>query len=164
VKLLFRQRFFSWFSTYDIYDEKERVVYTVKGQLSWGHAFAVLDASGSEVARLKEKIFAWKPTYKLTVAGAPFGTLQREFTFFKPRYTVAERGWTVQGNFSQWSYTVSDARGNVIASMNKQLWKWTDAYVIDVKNPADALTVLMIAAAIDADKQRAAVTVGFAID
>ena len=36
MKLLFRQRAFSWFDSYDIYDENENTVYVVKGQLSWG--------------------------------------------------------------------------------------------------------------------------------
>ena len=34
MKLLFRQRFFSWFDSYDIYDEDGNTVYVVKGQLS----------------------------------------------------------------------------------------------------------------------------------
>ena len=38
MKLLFRQRAFSWFDSYDIYDENENTVYVVKGQLSWGTA------------------------------------------------------------------------------------------------------------------------------
>ena len=32
MKLLFRQRFFSWFDSYDIYDEDGNTVYVVKGQ------------------------------------------------------------------------------------------------------------------------------------
>lgn len=36
MKLLFKQRMFSWFDSYDIYDENENTVYVVKGQLSWG--------------------------------------------------------------------------------------------------------------------------------
>ena len=31
VKLLFKQRLFSWFDSYDIYDETEQTVYVVKG-------------------------------------------------------------------------------------------------------------------------------------
>ena len=31
MKLLFRQRAFSWFDSYDIYDENENTVYVVKG-------------------------------------------------------------------------------------------------------------------------------------
>ena len=34
MKLLFKQRFFSWFDSYDIYNQAGDVVYTVKGQLS----------------------------------------------------------------------------------------------------------------------------------
>lgn len=34
MKLLFRQRIFSWLDSYDIFDENGETVYTVKGQLS----------------------------------------------------------------------------------------------------------------------------------
>ena len=37
MKLYFKQRFFSWFDSYDIYDETGSPVYIVKGQLAWGH-------------------------------------------------------------------------------------------------------------------------------
>ena len=47
MKLLFRQRFFSWFDSYDIPDEHENTVYTVKGQLSWGHCLKIYDVGGS---------------------------------------------------------------------------------------------------------------------
>ena len=41
VKLLFKQRLFSWFDSYDIYDETEQTVYVVKGQLAWGHCLKI---------------------------------------------------------------------------------------------------------------------------
>ena len=41
MKLLFKQRFFSWFDSYDIYNEFGEVCYSVKGQLSWGHCFKI---------------------------------------------------------------------------------------------------------------------------
>ena len=50
MKLLFRQRFFSWFDSYDIYDEDGNTVYVVKGQLSWGHCLKIFDASGQELS------------------------------------------------------------------------------------------------------------------
>ena len=34
----------------------------------------------------------------------------------------------------------------------KELFHWTDTYVIDVVNPADALQALMLVLAIDAEK------------
>ncbi|MDY3039207.1 MAG: hypothetical protein SOR88_03795 [Roseburia inulinivorans] len=44
MKLLFKQRLFSWFDSYDIYDEAGNTVYVVKGQFSWGHKHAIYDA------------------------------------------------------------------------------------------------------------------------
>lgn len=34
MQLLFKQRMFSWFDSYDIYNEAGEVVYVVKGQLA----------------------------------------------------------------------------------------------------------------------------------
>ena len=52
MKLLFKQRLFSWFDSYDIYDiydEAGNTVYVVKGQLSWRHKLVIYDAYGNEV-------------------------------------------------------------------------------------------------------------------
>lgn len=56
VKLLFKQRLFSWFDSYDIYDEKEQTVYVVKGQLAWGHCLKIFNVYGEEVGTVKEKV------------------------------------------------------------------------------------------------------------
>ena len=49
MRLLFRQRMFSWFDSYDIYDENGNTVYVVKGQLSWGHLLNIYDASAKNL-------------------------------------------------------------------------------------------------------------------
>ena len=51
MRLLFRQRFFSWFDSYDIYDERENPVYTVKGQLSWGHCLKIFNRDDRSLMR-----------------------------------------------------------------------------------------------------------------
>lgn len=57
MKLLIKQRVFSWSDTYDIYDENENPKYFVKGEiLSLGHRLHVYDAAGNEVGLIKEKI------------------------------------------------------------------------------------------------------------
>ena len=50
MKLLFKQRFFSWFDSYDIYDEAGNVVFTVEGKLGWGHVLHILDRDGKHIA------------------------------------------------------------------------------------------------------------------
>lgn len=39
-----------------------------------------------------------------------------------------------------------------MAEVSKQLFKWTDTYVIDIQNPQDALGALLLVLAIDAEK------------
>ncbi len=43
MKLLFKQRIFSWLDSYDIYNEQGEKVYTVKGELAWGHCLKIMD-------------------------------------------------------------------------------------------------------------------------
>ena len=47
MKLWFKQRFFSWFDSYDIYYEDGSTAFTVEGKLSWGHRLHILDARES---------------------------------------------------------------------------------------------------------------------
>ena len=53
MRLLFQQRLFSWFDSYDVYDQEGNTVYTVKGQLSWGHRLQIYDARGSTWGRYR---------------------------------------------------------------------------------------------------------------
>ena len=46
MRLLFKQRFFSWFDSYDIYDEDGYTVFTVEGKLACVHCLHILNASG----------------------------------------------------------------------------------------------------------------------
>lgn len=52
----------------------------------------------------------------------------------------------------EWDYTVYGAGGSVVAAVSKEIFNWTDTYVIDVANPSDALCALMLVLAIDAEK------------
>lgn len=58
----------------------------------------------------------------------------------------------MEGSFLEWDYYVLGSSGQAIASVSKELLHWTDTYVIDVAEPEDALSVLMLVLAIDAEK------------
>ena len=73
------------------------------------------------------------------------------FTFFRPKFTLDMNGWSVDGDWLEWDYEVSEG-GRHVASVSKQIWNWTDTYVIDVYDPQDALAALMLVLAIDAEK------------
>ena len=152
MKLLFKQRFFSWLDSYDIYDEAGNTVFTVEGQLAWGHCLHVLDAQGNHVGTLKEVVFSFLPRFEVYIGDRLAGTIKKEFTFFKPRFVVDVNGWQIEGSFMEWDYSILDAQGGEVARISKELFHWTDTYVLDVADPDDALGVLLVALAIDAEK------------
>lgn len=152
MKLLFKQRFFSWFDSYDIYDEAGNTVYTVEGQLAWGHCLKIFDACKNEIGMIQEKIFTWLPKFEIYMAGNHVGCISKEFAFFKPVFNIDFNGWHVEGDFWEWDYRILDFAGECRATVTKELFKWTDTYVIDVNAPEDALAALMLVLAIDAEK------------
>ena len=152
MKLLFRQRFFSWLDSYDIYDEAGNTVFTVRGALSWGHLLRIYDGCGREIGCLKEKIFTFLPRFEMYAHGSYIGSIRKELSFFRPKFNIDCNGWRVDGNWFEWDYTVINALGMQIAAVSKAIWNFTDTYVIDVCDPADALAILMLVLAIDAEK------------
>ncbi len=152
MKLLFKQRFFSWFDSYDIYNEAGETLYTVKGQLAWGHCLKIFDTLGNEVGTVKERIFTWLPKFEMYLGDRYIGRINKEFSFFKPKFNIDCNGWRVEGDFFEWNYRILNVYGQAVATVSKELFNWTDTYVIDVRDPQDALYALMLVLAIDAEK------------
>ena len=172
MKLLFRQKLFSWFDSYDIYDEAGNIVYTVKGQLSLGnfsvirvggkqapggHCLNIYDISKKHVGTVLEKILTFLPKFEVYEYDQwnncqYIGCISKEFALFKPKYNIDFNGWHVEGSWTEWDYSIMGADGSTIAQISKELLHMTDTYVLDVVNPADALHVLMFVLAVDAEK------------
>ena len=151
MKLYFKQRFFSWFDSYDIYHEDGSVAYTVEGKLSWGHCLHILSPQGEHIATVQQWVLTFLPRFELYVGDRCVGEIRKEFTLFRPSFSLDFCGWTVDGSFMEWDYTIQDGPRQV-ASISKELFHWTDTYTIDVADPGDALYALMVVLAIDAEK------------
>ena len=134
MKLLFKQRLFSWFDSYDIYDEFGNTVYVVKGQLSWGHKLVIYDADGNEIGMVVQRVLTFLPKFEIYKKGTYIGCLSKEFSFLMPHYNIL------------------DQRGYSVAGVSKELFHMTDTYVIQVNEPEYALDALMFVLAIDAEK------------
>ena len=152
MKLLFKQRLFSWFDSYDIYDETGNTAFVVKGELAWGHLLRIHNSCGKEVGYIKEKVFTWLPKFEMYVDSHYVGCISKEFTFIRPRFNIDYNGWNIDGDWLEWDYNIRDCTGRYIACVSKEIWNWTDTYVLDVQDPQDALYVLMLVLAIDAEK------------
>ena len=149
MKLLFKQRFFSWFDSYDIYDESGATRYVVKGQLSWGHRLKIFDSFGQEVGLVQERVLTLLPKFELYVGEQYAGCVSKEFTLFKPKFHVDFNGWRVEGDFLGWDYDVYNGCSSII-HISKEPFRWGDTYTINFADPQDELEGLMLVIAIDA--------------
>ena len=152
MRLLFKQRFFSWFDSYDIYDDSGETVYTVEGKLSWGHCLHILNAAGEHIGTVQQRVLTFLPKFELYEYEQYIGQIVKEFSFFVPHFTIEGSDWEVDGQFMEWDYTIISASRGTVATISKELFNWTDTYVIDVADSADALRALMVVLAIDAEK------------
>ena len=116
---------------------------------------------GTEVTKVAFGVDASVRTVEAAVEAGEFdlyigeqcvGTIRKEFTFLRPSFTLDFNGWRVEGSFMEWDYAIVDAAGQHVASVSKELFHWTDTYVIDVAEEENALYALMVVLAIDAEK------------
>lgn len=152
MKLLFKQRFFSWFDSYDIYNESGRTEFVVKGKLGLKHKLEIYNSNDRYLGMVKEKVLTLLPSFQLYVGNNRIGQISKKFTLLKPVFTLDCNDWIVKGNWLQWDYEVLDSAGNRIMTASKKVLNWTDTYEIDVASQQDTLLSLMIVLAIDAAK------------
>ncbi len=152
MKLLIKQRVFSWSDTYDVYDESMQPVYFVQAEVfTLGHRIHIFDkATGVELASIRQKLMTFFPTFYLELGGVDMGSIQRQLSFLRPQYRLDLNGWTVTGDFLCWDYDVLDGFGRPVMHISKEPFRWGDTYVLDIAEPEDALLCLLIAVSIDA--------------
>lgn len=151
MRLLFKQRIFSWLDSYDIYDENNEVLYTVKGELSWGHKLSIYNHIGVKVGEVKEVVLSFLPCFVMYVNEIEIGIIKKKFSFFKPKFHLTCNDWTIDGDIWEWEYDVN-SHSNHIMHASKDVWNFSDTYVIDIEKEENALYCLMIVLAIDAAK------------
>ena len=149
MKLLIEQEILTWRDKFTVMDESGNDRYYVKGELfSWGKKLHVCDLSGREVAYIEQQLFTFLPRYAVYAGGTLIGEVVKEFSFFRPRYTVEGADWDVEGDFWAHDYTVY-RRGIPVVSIQKEWFTWGDCYTLDIRNPADEIQALALVLAID---------------
>lgn len=152
MKMHFKQRIFSWFDSYDIYDDEGNTLYVVKGQLAWGHCLKIFDGNGNEIGTVKERILTILPKFEVYMDGQYVGSISKRLTLFTPKFDIDYKNWRVEGDFFEWDYKIKNENNEIVATVSKELFHLTDTYTIDVENNNDALSALALVLAIDAEK------------
>ncbi len=151
MKLLFKQRVFSFLDKMDIFDENGNTVYFVQGKIALGKTLEVWDDGQNRVGLLKQKLMSLVPKFEIIIGEESFGEVVKKITFLKPVFTLESMNWRVEGSILEFDYSIMGPRG-VVATINKKLFNYSDTYEIDVAKDEDALLALMVVLAIDAEK------------
>lgn len=150
MRLMIKQRVFSWTDTYDVYDENQNTKYFVKAEfLSIGHRIHVYDMQGNELGMIRERVLSLLPVFEIEMNGTVCGRVEKRFTLFRPKYEIDFNGWRAEGDFLGWEYDVYSGCSSIL-HISKELFPWGDTYVLDFANPADELMGLLLVIAIDA--------------
>ena len=152
MKLFIKQKLFSWFDSYNVYDEQENIIYIVKGSPSWGHRLHISDPQGNNVGTVQERVLTLLPKFELYLGDVYAGCISKEFSFFFSKYQIDCNGWQISGDLFDWDFEIKDKYGNTAVTISKQLWNFTDTYCIDVARPEDMLLAMMTVLAIDAER------------
>ena len=155
MKLLIEEQVFTWRDRFTVMDEAGVERYYVEGELfSWGRKLHVTDLKGREVAYVEQQLFTFLPRYAVYAGGVLIGEVVKEFSFFRPRYTVEGADWDVEGDFWDHDYTVF--RGGVpVVSIQKEWFTWGDCYTLDIRDPRDEIQALALVLAIDCAVEQA---------
>ncbi len=151
MRLLFKQRFTFGLDTYDIYNEAGETVFTVKSRFAFARKLEIYDRSGYLLGTLVGKVFTFLPTFEMYIGDRLAGTVQKRMTFFRPEFILDCNSWRVSGDFWEWNYSIVEDMGRAVATITQE-FAWMDTYTLDIYDDADALAVLMIVIAIDAEK------------
>jgi len=150
MKLLIKQRVFSWTDTYSVYDEYENEKYFVKAKaLAIGHQIYIYDTYGNEVGSIHEKFFTFMPQFDIIIAKQFMGSIKKRFTFMRSLYDININNWRIEGDFLGWNYDIISG-SKIIMNIQKKPFNWGDTYVIDIDCQENELLGLITVIAIDA--------------
>ena len=99
MKLLIRQRVFSWSDTYDVYDETGSPKYYVKAEVwTLGHRIHVYEhGTGEEVGLIQERLLTMMPKFEISAGAAAWAVWTSGSPSSAPRYEVDYLNWQVEG-------------------------------------------------------------------
>jgi uncharacterized protein YxjI len=149
MRLIIQQKVFSWTDKFRVWDEDDHDRYFVEGEfLSFGKRLHIMDPTGQEVAFIQQKVFSFRPQFFVWIGDVQVAEIVKEFTYFRPHYTIGGLGWDVEGDFFAHDYSISQERREIV-TIHKEWLTWGDCYVLDIADPKDTITALAVVLAID---------------
>jgi uncharacterized protein YxjI len=153
---MIREKLFGFGQDSDISDEHGTAVLRVDGK-AFRDRLVLRDPAGREVAEVKRKLVALRPTYEIEIGGRDAATVRKKlFTPFVDRYTVDIPGpddLELVGDLFDHDFTVR-RDGTVVATVSKAYFTVRDTYGVDIAGGEDELLILTAVLALDLAQRR----------
>ncbi len=154
MKYLIREKLLCLGDDFVIRDESGRLRYQVDGR-----AFTLLreklsfqDASGNEVAFIREKLLALRKSYEIHRGGDRVAVVKKDlFNLFRVGFTVDVPGpddYEAKGSIFDHEYTFRRG-GRVVAEVSKRWFTLRDTYAVEIEEGEDDVLILAAAVVID---------------
>ena len=141
-----KEKFWSLGNDFSINDSKGSPQFYVKGNVfSWGHNLSFRNKNNDQ------KLFSFKPKYKIIINGKDFAEITKEWSWFNKKFTLNVPGpndYTIEGSF--WNHEFTFKRNNkIVAKITKKFFNLTDTYSIDISDEEDKVSILCTCIVID---------------
>lgn len=147
-----KQKVFSLSGKFTVKDQQENDVYYVEGSfMQIPKTFSIMNTKRDEVALITKKTFSLLPKFFVEVNGKELITIEKEFSFFKARYSIDVEGIEVHGNWWDMDFQVL-RHGEVVGSVSKQWFTWGDSYQVQILDEEMETIVIALVVAIDCVK------------
>ena len=157
---LIKERLFHLGRDSVVTDDHGNPVLHVDGKVFSVHDRLVLrDSAGREVAQVKRRLVALRPTYEIEIDGQEAAEVRKHFfTPFGDRFTIDVPGpddLELRGNLLDHEYTVERGR-EVVATVSRRWFSLRDTYAVDIAPGQDDLLILAAVLALDLAHEREA--------
>lgn len=151
MRFLVKQKIFSFGDNFVIKDDQGNDRFIVRGKVfALGDKLRIYDMQGQELFYIEQKLLRLLPEYTIYKSGQAVATVKKEFTFFKPRFSIWSTygNYTIQGNFWGMDFSILK-NGRQVAQVSKRWLSFGDTYGVDIVDDEDYAFILALVIVID---------------
>jgi uncharacterized protein YxjI len=151
-RFLMREKLLAIGNDFWIEDEQGERVYKVDGKaVRLRETFVLEDASGAEVARIRERKLTIRDKITIERGGDTAATVHKALVGIRDRFAIdVEHGTDMKahGNVVDHEYEI-ERDGDTVATISKKWFRIRESYGVDIAAGEDAPLILAITVAID---------------
>lgn len=151
MRYYMRQNLFSLKDKYKIYNEDERITYTIDA--NWqilNFRCNILDENNEICAKVSKEMISVLPKYQIYTDTDVIANVSMRLSFFKKNFDISSKfgNISMEGDFFSFNFKVLK-NGKLVATVDKQFIKMTDCYVINVLDNIQPEFIIALAVIVD---------------